>query len=85
MEHDKVEVEMGEMKKQVKNQADVIKGMSEMMSKFVSSVITGQPKKEQEIRTDTRADCSIRTPNAVATARNTVWDYKARSELLQLL
>ena len=45
MESDMMKVEMDEMKKQVKNQADTIKGMSERMSKFVKSVIPSPPKK----------------------------------------
>ena len=44
MEPDMMKVEMDEMNKQVKNQADMIKGMSEMMTKFVNSVIPGPPK-----------------------------------------
>ena len=39
-----MKVEMDEMKKQVKNQADMIIGMSETMSKFVNSVIPGLTK-----------------------------------------
>ena len=37
---------MGEMKKEVKNQKDLIKGLSKMMSKFVNSVKPG-PGKEK--------------------------------------
>ena len=43
MEPDTMKLEMDEMKK-VKNQAKMIKGMSEMMSKFDNSVIPGPPK-----------------------------------------
>ena len=39
-----MKLEMDEMKKQVKNQADMIIGMSEMMSKFVNLVIPGLTK-----------------------------------------
>ena len=47
----------------------MIKGMSEMMTKFVNLVIPGHEKKQQEIRTETRADCSIRTRKPAATTR----------------
>ena len=68
MEPDMMKVEM-DMKKQVKNQVDMIKGMSEMMRKFVNSVNPGPQKETTEGRTKTRADCSIRTPKTAATAR----------------
>ena len=37
-------MEMDEMKKQVKNQADMIKGISEKISSFINSVVVGPPK-----------------------------------------
>ena len=39
-----MKAEKDEMKKQVKNQADMIKSVSEMISNFVNSVILGLPK-----------------------------------------
>ena len=90
LEPDIMKAEKDDMKKQVKHQADMIKEMSKMTSKFVNSIIPGPQKNKRG--PGRKPDPFVQSvprkqplrPELCQQRDEVVRDFEARSPLLQL-